>query len=131
MRRIPLKADGSEQILPAKCDGIEVQKGDLLYFNTWGGGGWGDPFKRPVEQVASDVAQGLVTESGAKRYGVGMANGSVDAAATESLREYLTAQRGEPGLLDFGGTIADLKERCKAETGLAAPSEPVFRKARA
>lgn len=129
--KILVKADGSEQILPAKCDGIEVQKGDLLYFNTWGGGGWGDPFKRPVEQVASDVAQGLVTESGAKRYGVVMANGSVDAAATESLREDLTAQRGESGLFDFGGTIADLKERCKAETGLAAPSEPVFRKARA
>lgn len=129
--KILVKADGSEQILPAKCDGIEVQKGDLLYFNTWGGGGWGDPFKRPVEQVASDVAQGLVTESGAKRYGVVMANGSVDAAATESLREDLTAQRGEPGLFDFGGTIADLKERCKTETGLAAPSEPVFRKARA
>ena len=24
------------------AEGIKVQAGDLLYFNTWGGGGWGE-----------------------------------------------------------------------------------------
>ena len=42
----------------------------MLYFNTWGGGGWGDPYKRDAELVALDVRRGLVTAEGARRYGV-------------------------------------------------------------
>ena len=38
-----VRSDGSEEWLPAKVEGIKVKAGDLLYFNTWGGGGWGDP----------------------------------------------------------------------------------------
>ena len=65
-----VRADGSEEWLPAKCEDIKVKKGDLLYFNTWGGGGWGDPFQRDPELVRVDVERGLVTAEGAKRYGV-------------------------------------------------------------
>ncbi len=36
--KLLVRADGSEQWLPSKCDGIQVKEGDLLYFNTWGGG---------------------------------------------------------------------------------------------
>jgi N-methylhydantoinase B/oxoprolinase/acetone carboxylase alpha subunit len=43
---------------------------DLLCFETWGGGGWGDPLKRDAALVATDVDRGLVTIEGALRYGV-------------------------------------------------------------
>src|SRR5690606_18092364 len=64
------RADGTEEWLPAKCEDIEVKEGDILYFNTWGGGGWGDPCARKPEVVLADVAKGLVTIEGACRYGV-------------------------------------------------------------
>jgi N-methylhydantoinase B len=122
-----VRGDGSEEWLAAKSEGIKVQKGDLLYFNTWGGGGWGDPYDRDPELVRADTARGLVSVEGAKRYGVVIADdGSVDAAATEALRKALRGQRGEPGLFDFGGTIDEIKARCKAETHLDPPEAPTF-----
>jgi N-methylhydantoinase B len=122
-----VRVDGSEQWLPAKCEGIKVQTGDLLYFNTWGGGGWGDPYERDAELVRADVARGLVSAEGARRYGVVIAgDGSVDSEATGALREKLRAERGEPGLFDFGGTIEEIKARCKAETHLDPPDAPTF-----
>jgi len=125
-----VRADGSEEWLGAKSEGIKVQKGDLLYFNTWGGGGWGDPYERDADLVRADVARGLVSAQGARRYGVVIANdGSVDAAATEALRAKLREQRGEPGLFDFGGTIDEIKARCKAETHLEPPAAPTFARA--
>ncbi len=123
-------ADGSEEWLRAKSEGIKVQQGDLLYFNTWGGGGWGDPYERDPELVRADVARSLVSAEGAKRYGVVIAaDGSVDAAATEALRAKLRSERGEPGLFDFGGTIEEIKARCKAETHLDPPAAPTFARA--
>jgi N-methylhydantoinase B len=122
-----VRADGSEEWLPAKCDGITVKEGDLLYFNTWGGGGWGDPFARDSELVRQDVERGLVSVEGAQRYGVIIADdGSVDIAASTSLREKLIAKRGEPPMFDFGGTIEEIKARCEQETHLPAPASPSF-----
>ena len=119
--------DGSEKWLPSKSEGIKVEKGDLLYFNTWGGGGWGDPYERDAELVRSDVERGLVTVEGARRYGVLIAgDGSVDMAATEALRDRLREERGEPELFNFGGTIEEIKSRCKAETHLEPPQSPTF-----
>ncbi|NRB70653.1 MAG: hydantoinase B/oxoprolinase family protein [Xanthomonadales bacterium] len=122
-----VRADGSEQWLPSKAEGIKVKAGDLLYFNTWGGGGWGDPLQRDPELVAADVARGLVSAEGASRYGVVMlADGSVDQGATELLRAERAAERGEVGLFSFGGTIEEIKARCKAETHLDPPAAPTF-----
>jgi N-methylhydantoinase B len=73
------------------------------------------------------VARGLVSAEGARRYGVVIADdGSVDATATGALRAELREQRGEPGLFDFGGTIEEIKARCRAETHLEPPSAPTF-----
>lgn len=132
--KLLVRKDGSEEVLPAKCDGIEVSEGDLLYFNTWGGGGWGDPFVRDYTLVQDDVNRGLVSVEGAKRYGVVFTDedaSSIDVAASDALRAKLQSERGEPGLFDFGGTIEEIKQRCEAETGLKAPVAPVFKKARA
>ncbi|MDA8662403.1 hydantoinase B/oxoprolinase family protein [Luminiphilus sp.] len=119
--------DGQEQWLPAKVEGIKVKEGDVLYFNTWGGGGWGDPCARDPELVRTDVARGLVTPEGARRYGVVIAdNHSVDAAATASLRATLVAERDDIPLFNRGGTIEELRSRCEAETHLSAPVSPTF-----
>jgi len=122
-----VRADGSEQWLPSKSENIKVNKGDLLYFNTWGGGGWGDPFEREAELVRADVERGLVSLEGARRYGVVIdSDGAVDPAATDQLRTRMRADRGEPEMFDFGGTIEEIKARCKAETHLDPPQTPTF-----
>jgi N-methylhydantoinase B len=119
--------DGREQWLPAKVEGIKVKEGDVLYFNTWGGGGWGDPYARDPELVRTDVARGLVTPDGARRYGVVITdNHSVDAAATAALRATLLAERDDIPLFNRGGTIEELRSRCEAETHLSAPVSPTF-----
>ncbi|MFV3126841.1 hydantoinase B/oxoprolinase family protein [Niveispirillum sp. KHB5.9] len=124
-RRVLVRADGSETVLAAKIDDIQVRPGDLLVFDTWGGGGWGDPLARDPALVAVDVKRGLVTREGAKRYGVVLAaDGTVDAAATAALRDSLAKARGEIDLFNFGGGVEELRERCLAETGLPAPKDP-------
>ena len=40
---------------------VKVEPGDILYFNTWGGGGWGDPLKREPRRWSMDARRGLVT----------------------------------------------------------------------
>ncbi len=126
-RKLLQRGDGSQQVLPSKCDRIEVAAGDLLRFETWGGGGWGDPLKRPVERVRFDVRAGLVSGAGARRYGVVLSDDAeVDAAATAALRAQMAAERGPTAVFDFGGTIEELKARCREDTGLEAPKAPVF-----
>ncbi|HWK68498.1 MAG TPA: hydantoinase B/oxoprolinase family protein [Rhizobiaceae bacterium] len=123
-----VRTDGTELNIPSKCDRIEVNPGDVLYFNTWGGGGWGDPAARPAEIVLADVKRGLVTELGARRYGVVIVDGAVDQAATKKLRDEMSAIPKPEGLFDRGFTsIEELKTRCKEETGFDAPRAPVFR----
>ncbi|TCO75905.1 hydantoinase B/oxoprolinase family protein [Chromatocurvus halotolerans] len=124
-----VRADGSEEWLPSKVENVKVREGDVLHFNTWGGGGWGDPFQRDPDLVRQDVNRRLVTREGAKRYGVVIADdGSVDAAATDTLRQELRASRGEIALFNRGGSIEELKSRCEAETHLKPPVAPSFRK---
>ncbi len=123
-----VRKNGLRERLPSKCDRIKVEEGDTLFFNTWGGGGWGDPLKRPAERVAQDVARGLVSIEGARRYSVVVrADFSVDVEATETLRRQIAAGRKQPlPLFDRGGTIKELKARCKAETGFEPPRTPQF-----
>ncbi len=121
------RKNGDVELLPSKCDRIKVREGDLLHFDTWGGGGWGDPLKRDPAKVAFDVEAGLVTVEGAKRYGVVLdKNLAVDEKKTASLRARMARKRGRTRLFDFGGSIAELKKRCKKETGLEPPAKPVF-----
>ncbi len=129
-RKLLVRADGTREPLPSKCDHVRVKPGDLLHYVTWGGGGWGDPLARDATLVAREVGRGLVTVEGARRYGVVIdRDGRVDEPATRKLREQRSAERGAPPLFDFGPPMATLRENCLAETGLPAPIPPVFRQA--
>jgi N-methylhydantoinase B len=65
-----------------------VQGGDFIRLELPGGGGFGDPAGRDADQVALDVADGLITRDAAREdYRVALAaDGSVDRAATARLR---------------------------------------------
>ncbi|MQA16571.1 MAG: hydantoinase B/oxoprolinase family protein [Pseudonocardiaceae bacterium] len=122
------RASGQREMLPAKCHDVPVAPGDVLHFVTWGGGGWGDPLVRDPSLVALEVRRGLVTVDGARRYGVVCSTeGDVDAAATEQLRSQLRADRPDPlPTFDMGPPVDELLARCQAETGLPAPTRPVW-----
>ncbi|TXS92016.1 hydantoinase B/oxoprolinase family protein [Parahaliea maris] len=127
--KLLVRADGSEEWLPSKREGIKVKSGDLLYFNTWGGGGWGNPLERDAQLVLTDVNRGLVSEEGARRYGVVITEGAVDEAATEALRASMAEQQGDiEEVFNRGGTIEEIKARCLEETHLEPPVAPTFQR---
>jgi N-methylhydantoinase B len=63
-----------------------------------GGGGYGNPYERPIEKVLLDVQNGLVSVAGAREdYGIVITDGpshSVDVAATRKLRQGSSASAG-------------------------------------
>jgi N-methylhydantoinase B len=65
-----------------------IPGGDFIRLELPGGGGFGDPAARDADQVALDVADGLITaETARSDYGVALgADGRVDSAATAKLR---------------------------------------------
>ena len=126
-RKTLVHLDGSRSNLPSKCDRVKVEEGELLLFDTWGGGGWGDPLQRGIEHVEFDARAGLVSREGALRYGVVLDGDLVaDAEATEAKRLQMAEERGETSLFDFGGSIEELKARCLRETGHEPPGQPEF-----
>jgi N-methylhydantoinase B len=77
--------------------------------------------------VASDVERGLVSMDGARAYGVVVRGDfSLDVSATDSLRAHMAAVRPPIELFNRGGTIEQLKARCKAETSFDPPRSPMF-----
>jgi N-methylhydantoinase B len=81
----------------AKVLVAQLKPGDAFKIRSGGGGGYGSPFGRPVEQVRNDVRQGYVTiEAAAELYGVVLDPKSfeVDMAATEKLRAGRSAADG-------------------------------------
>jgi N-methylhydantoinase B len=65
-----------------------VPGGDFIRLETPGGGGFGDPAARDPQQVALDVADGLISRETAERdYRLAVAaDGSIDSGATVRLR---------------------------------------------
>ena len=67
-----------------------IGRGAIVRQRAGGGGGYGDPRERPLEQVAADVRNGFVSTAKAREdYGVVIdpTTFEVDLAATRRLRE--------------------------------------------
>jgi N-methylhydantoinase B len=74
---------------PVRAKGRQnVSGGDFIRLELPGGGGFGDPATRDPDQVAADVADGLITRDVALRdYRVALAaDGALDRSATARLR---------------------------------------------
>jgi len=81
--------------LPAKLT-MTLRAGQEFRHELPGAGGWGSPLERPIEMVAKDLRDGLVSIAGAARdYGV-VAHGEppvIDEVASAELRARLRASR--------------------------------------
>ena len=107
------RPDQPREDLPGLADDVPVPTGSVVEIVTTGGGGWGDPLARDPEAVRLDVVRGLVSDASARDdYGVVLRDDrlrSVDAGATESLRQRLADERGKDvDMFDRGDHYADL-----------------------
>ncbi|MCU1763197.1 hydantoinase B/oxoprolinase family protein [Pseudomonas sp. 14P_8.1_Bac3] len=86
-RLIHRKGDGDEQHFTYNAQ-LTAQPGERVININPGGGGYGNPLRRPVASVLNDVRDGLVSREGARlEYGVVLdSNGRVDEAATHACR---------------------------------------------
>jgi N-methylhydantoinase B len=100
-----------EHDVDALADAEPLKAGTVVRIRTTGGGGWGDPLERPVDEVLRDIAWRKVSVAGAREdYGVVLTeDGTADEAATEQLRQELRASRtGEEPFFDRGPGYAQL-----------------------
>jgi N-methylhydantoinase B len=81
------KRDGSLEKLAA-CAQVKLQDGETIVSVCCGGGGYGSPRERSVEQVDQDVAEGWISPERARDvYGVVLdSSGRVDLSETNKLR---------------------------------------------
>ena len=79
--------------LPPKAHS-SIPAGERLRVSMPGGGGYGDPHRRPAAKVAEDVMLGLVSVEAARElYGVALsADATVDEAETARLRTKVAAE---------------------------------------
>jgi N-methylhydantoinase B len=80
-----------EREITAENGGVTLATGDVVRVSQAGGGGYGHPHTRPVDEVLTDVREGYVSAHTARtRYGVVAVDTAgewrVDPAATERLR---------------------------------------------
>jgi N-methylhydantoinase B len=89
--------EGTLVPLPSKVPYTRARPGDTFVALGPSGGGYGSPLERPLEQVLDDVLDGYISaETAARDYGVAIADGRIDRAATERLRAERGASR-QPG----------------------------------
>lgn len=85
-----IDANGSVVYQPKQVDAFSIAEGLFFHQRCAGGGGWGDPLERPVEDVIKDAEEGYVSVEGAKRdYGVilNFVTLEVDLEQTKLLRK--------------------------------------------
>jgi N-methylhydantoinase B len=103
------QADGRRRILPAETY-AHVAPDEHWVGVSSGGGGYGDPLRRPAERVRDDVRDGLYgRESALRVFGVVLADDSratLDVEATAQRRRALAQERDELPLALPGGPDA-------------------------
>jgi N-methylhydantoinase B len=102
-------------------DLVTMGPGDVLHIHSPGGGGRGDPLDREAERVLADVRRGYVSAEAALRdYAVAIRDGTVDDAATASLR----ATRRSPIAAPYHvGPEREAHERVWTDAAYAAMTE--------
>lgn len=97
--------DGPRRFLHCALAPVPIAPGETWVGVTSGGGGWGDPLRRPLEQVLADVRDGICTAAAARAtYGVVLGDdGELDAERTEQLR----AELGRTRAVDARAAVPD------------------------
>ncbi len=88
--------DAYRTVSPSKFTNVLLKRGDVVRYQTPGGGGYGNPLNRDPQAVLTDVRNGWVSLDAAQReYGVAITDTGddyqIDEAATAALR---SANRG-------------------------------------
>jgi N-methylhydantoinase B len=87
-RAIVNPGTAQEKILAPLSDGTILRRGDVFRIETGGGGGWGNPFERPPDQVFNDWRAGFISADAARsHYGVAIIDMKLDQMETASLRQ--------------------------------------------
>lgn len=108
---VVLMPSGGQERHTGKIDVLKLQPHDMVRITAPGGGGYGAATARLPAAVLRDVADGFVTEQEARDvYGVALAAGRLDEAATAELR---ATDRDALPAFDFG------PERAAYETVLS------------
>lgn len=113
--------------LPSKADEV-IRKGDVYSYWAAGGGGFGDPLRRPPEKVAEDVRTGIVSAPEAKRlYSViASDDGLLDEQATLSLRDKTNTAR-RAGIDSAVAETAGVCPACGDNGGVTRSRQPMHR----
>ena len=126
-RKLIKRISGDEELVPSKCDRLPVEKGDLLLFETWGGGGWGNPLDRAEDKILLDVKR-VGYCGGSKTIWLGNRSRWKDKPrGTKELRASMRESCEKLELFDKGGDLASIKKRSLEETGFEPPKDPSTR----
>lgn len=89
------RASGRRDYMSATAT-VTVREGDTLVGVSSGGGGWGAPYDRPVEQVRRDVRDGVVSRAVAEElYGVVVTDGDDPAIVEDATAARRSALAGK------------------------------------
>jgi N-methylhydantoinase B len=94
-RTLIRRTDGGVESLPSQAV-VSLDAGDVVDVHTTGGGGYGSPLSRALDAVERDLVQERISPEAAEAaYGVVLADGAVDRAASRRRRERLREAAGD------------------------------------
>ena len=87
---------------PGKVGGFPLMRDDIVVMRNAGGGGYGDPLARAVEDVLKDVREGYIgAERASERYGVVVRDDmTVDVEKTVKMKKQIAAARHRYAAVD-------------------------------